>query len=212
MIDTGVLRDGLGPVALERLRAYGELLAFYNRKVNLVSRETIGGLWEQHIRHTLALHARRFAPGSTVVDWGAGGGLPSIPLAIVQPDVQVVAVDAVEKKVQAIRAMARTLGLGNLEAWAGRAEQWPGKADYSVSRATAPLAALWAWHARAARPAEATDPDAWRPGLIALKGGNLVAEIAALRAAANVTVHRHPIAPTPLLQQKYALEVYPAAP
>src|SRR5690606_41790758 len=107
-------------------------------------------LFERHILHSLSLTFRKFPAGSTVVDWGTGGGLPAVPLAIVFSDVRIHAVDSVRKKVQAVRTMARRLGLENLDTWHGRAEAYPGDADFSVSRATASLSVLWSWHARVA--------------------------------------------------------------
>ncbi len=177
-------RDDLDPDQREKLEAFGALLAAFNRKVNLVSRETIGQFEERHLVHALALAHRAFPPGSVVVDWGTGGGLPAIPLAIRFPDVTFHAVDAVEKKVHAVRTMARRLGLKNLTVWHERAEKWSEKAHYSVSRATAPLVDLWRWH-RAARLPLNVDPGpgVWSPGLVCLKGGDLNEEIDVLRQA-----------------------------
>ncbi|MES3629210.1 MAG: 16S rRNA (guanine(527)-N(7))-methyltransferase RsmG [Longimonas sp.] len=174
--------DGLTEAQHEQLRSYEQLLRRYNKTLNLISPDTIDAITERHILHTLALRVRDFPTGARIVDWGSGGGLPAIPLAIAYPEVEVIAVDSVGKKMQAVRSMARRLGLKNLFAWAGRAENWPDTAHYSVSRATAPLADLWQWHTRAVSelPSEPEDSE-WAPGLITLKGGDLSDEIAALQ-------------------------------
>lgn len=160
------------------LADFAQQLHRFNATHNLVARPATLELLDRHIRHCLYLTQRAFPDGVTVVDWGTGGGLPAIPLAITFPNTRFVAIDAVDKKIMAVRVMARRLGLSNLEAWHGRAEAWPGSTHYSVSRATAPLATLWAWHDRVAVPAP-VEPDAtcWPPGLIGLKGGDLAAEI-----------------------------------
>ncbi len=183
----------------------------FNQKINLISREDEAHIGEQHVRHVLMLTRHGFPDGAVVVDWGTGGGLPALPLAICCPAVHVHAVDAVGKKVQAVRAMARRLGLGNLRAWHGRAEQWEGRAHYSVSRATAPLEALWRWHVRVAAPASVSAAKGtWQPGLLCLKGGDLREEISALKAAyPALHVERHVLA---LLEpgsfaDKYIIEV-----
>ncbi|MEM6326924.1 MAG: 16S rRNA (guanine(527)-N(7))-methyltransferase RsmG [Bacteroidota bacterium] len=168
----------------DQLSRYAEELARVNRRFNLVAPSTIVDAERVHLRHSLALAWRAFPPGATVVDWGAGGGLPSVPLAIAFPDVRVVAVDSIAKKTRAVQFFSRRLGLDNLTAWNGRAEHYDGPAPtHAVSRATAPLAMLWAWTTRVLAPSrlgtEAED-DAWRPGLYALKGGDLTEEIAAL--------------------------------
>ena len=201
-----------------RLQDYRRLLVSYNRKLNLISPATEEEADERHLLHSLVLAQHRFPAGSTVVDWGTGGGLPAIPLAICFPEVTVHAVDAVRKKVQAVNAMARRLGLTNLEAWHGRAEAWPGRTHYSVSRATAPLATLWTWHHRVSTaplpgaPLPGADAAAgWAPGLLCLKGGDLAEEIAALREVApEVEVTQHPLEPLlgrSYFREKYLLEV-----
>lgn len=168
----------------ERLAAYADLLRSFNEKINLVSRETQSDVMERHVRHVLVLAARTFPDGCSIVDWGTGGGLPAIPLAICFPNITVHAVDAVGKKINAVQAMARRLGLANLHAWQTRAEQWKGSAHYSVSRATAPLADLWGWHVRICEPLEIESGEQfWQPGLLCLKGGDLTSEISELHDA-----------------------------
>lgn len=197
----------------EQLDTFAHLLLGLNNKINLISQDTAAHFAERHLLHTLALTRKTFPPGSSVVDWGTGGGLPAIPLAICFPDSTVYAVDAVRKKIQAVRTMARRLGLQNLQAWHGRAEQWPGTVHYSVSRATAPLRDLWSWHTAvySAPPFEGP-ASSWKPGLICLKGGELSAEITAL-AAEDPSVHVQKTPLRPLLDRlyfdnKYLLEIY----
>ena len=194
----------------ERLIAFERLLLGFNRKINLISRETEAIFEERHALHSLALAWRRFPLGSRVVDWGTGGGLPLIPLAICFPDVMFYGVDAVEKKLNAVHTMARRLGLDNVRTWHGRAEAWPGQADYAVSRATAPLIDLWRWSARSllsAAPRSESTADAWTSELIVLKGGDLTEEIEALEAVhSGLTVTRYPI--RPLFERAYFEEKY----
>ncbi len=177
------------------LNAYQAMLLDFNRRINLVSRGADAEAVRMHCRHCLFLTRRRFPPGAVVIDWGAGGGLPAIPLAIACPDIRVIAVDKVEKKAQALRAMVRRLGLANATVWRGAAEAFPADEParyapdyvYSVSRAAAPLRDIWAWHCRVARPCPLPpDADAWRPGALCLKGGDLADEIASVSGEANV--------------------------
>ena len=190
----------------DKLAAFREHLLHLNRRINLISRETEAAFEERHLLHALALTYKAFPPGSAVVDWGTGGGLPAIPLAVCYPEVTVHAVDAVGKKIQAVQAMGRRLGLTNLHPWQGRADAWPGTALFSVSRATASLRDLWRWHRRA-RSGDGPSPEAglWRPGLICLKGGDLGKEIDALqRAYPAVRVETTPL--LPLLGRSYFAE------
>lgn len=180
----------------EQLEAFQEQLLRFNQRVNLISSESERAFRTQHLLHCLTLTVRDFPEGCSIVDWGTGGGLPALPLAICYPEVTVVGVDSVGKKSRAVRTIARRLGLENCFTWNGRAEEWAGEAHYSVSRATAPLAELWRWHTRVAvAPDEGPSDDEWPTGLLTLKGGDLSDEVAELRAAdPEVGVERYPLA------------------
>ncbi len=170
---------------LGTLHAYAAELARVNRTYNLIAPSTARDIPERHVRHSLALSVRAFPDGATVVDWGSGGGLPAVPLAVRFPNVRFVAVDAVGKKTEAVRLFARRLSLDNLVAWNGRAEAYDGPAPtHAVSRATAPLADLWRWFDACRVPLDIPLSDtSWPPGLACLKGGDLTDETAALTAA-----------------------------
>lgn len=179
------------PAALEEgLRAYADMLGFYNRRLNLVARTDTDDLLNRHIAHCLWLARYPYAPHTVVLDWGTGGGLPLIPLALALPQVAFVGVDAVEKKTLAVRQMARQLGLENVDVVAGRAEHLLIPHTHSVSRATAPLLTLWNWHAQNAL---STGQQQGAPDLICLKGGDLNEEIRALTTAHPVGVAVEPV-------------------
>ncbi len=169
--------DRLNDTQREQLEEYEALLKQFNRQLNLISPDTADDIRDLHSRHSLCILHRSFPEGASVVDWGTGGGLPAVPLAIACPHLTVFAVDSVGKKVRAVRTFARRLGLDNLFGWDGRAEKWTGTAHYSVSRATAPLTDLWSWHRRVAEPLDEVNADHWPQGLICLKGGDLSGEI-----------------------------------
>lgn len=73
----------------------------------------------------------------TLLDVGAGAGLPSIPLAICLPELQVTAIDAVQKKASFMRQVKGELGLANFQVKAGRVEALAKdiKFDVIISRA-----------------------------------------------------------------------------
>lgn len=183
--------DDLSPTQREQLNAFAEELARINKRINLVASSTIPLVEERHLIHSLTLAHRGFPDGATVADFGAGGGLPAVPLAVRFPNVQFVAIDAVRKKTEATRLFARRLGLSNLEVWHGRAEQWNGVTHYAVSRKTAPLVDLWKWFERVVEPLDSIPEDCWPQSLVTLKGGDLTKEIAALLdARPNLTIQR----------------------
>ena len=77
------------------LEKWAALLLEVNQKVNLISRKETDLLWEKQILPCLALLIfRKFSPAAEVCDFGTGGGLPGMILAIVRPDFVVVQIFA----------------------------------------------------------------------------------------------------------------------
>ena len=63
------------------LEAYGLLLAGWNKKRNLISRNQTKNI-EEHLADSLSVSDLL---GNNIMDLGSGGGLPGIPLAICNP-------------------------------------------------------------------------------------------------------------------------------
>ena len=70
-----------------------------------------------------ALAAPYFPKGARVCDVGAGGGFPTLPLAILRPDLRILAVDSTAKRMAFVSAAAKELGLANVSVKAARAEE-----------------------------------------------------------------------------------------
>ncbi len=230
-------KDGIGPALAYLLdakqwailREYETLLRTVNQNFNLLSRSERAHLWEHHILHCLVPAVRPIPAGSRVMDWGTGGGLPAIPLAVAWPDVDMVAIDSNNKKTRSVALFARRMGLANVRALHARAETVTEWTDYSVSRATAPLATLWSWHAPCAARSETetvvlnklqAGRQYWEPGLLCLKGGDLDQEIAELMETygedvPTLTVDRYPVQDylsDPYFREKELLHIYEKSP
>jgi 16S rRNA (guanine527-N7)-methyltransferase len=108
--------------ALERMARHAELLLEWNRKINLTRITDPDQMAIKHFADSLA-PAPLIPPGARVVDIGAGGGFPGIPLAAVLPTIRITLIDAVRKKVSFIQHVIRILGLGNADARHLRAEE-----------------------------------------------------------------------------------------
>ncbi len=129
----------------ERLLDFLDGLLHWNEKVNLTAITEPDAAIEKHLVDSLTL-LPLLAGGENLLDLGSGGGLPSIPLKVACPDLRVLSVDAVQKKIAFQRHIARRLGLENFEAHHGRAESladnpsWAAGFDLVVSRAFTALA------------------------------------------------------------------------
>ncbi len=168
------------PQQASALRDYVRLLLAWNRRTNLIAPGDEPVVVPRHIGESLAfLTAEEIAHGAVVVDIGSGGGLPGIPVKILRPDLQMLLLEAHRRKVLFLQEAIEELQLQGACALCARAEmlaklpEWQGKVDIAVARAVAKLPTLWAWAAPLLAP---------QGRLIALKGGDVGAEIRALAA------------------------------
>jgi 16S rRNA (guanine527-N7)-methyltransferase len=129
MTPAAALDRGLGELALalparsrERLLAYMELLAKWNRAYNLTAIRDPRKVVTHHLLDSLAVLPA--LPQGALADIGSGGGLPGIPIAIAEPRRRVTLNDASHKKCAFLRQAVVELGLANAEVHHGRAESW----------------------------------------------------------------------------------------
>lgn len=134
------------PENLRKFYLLNGILRRENEKYNLTAVKDYRGIALLHIADSLAL-AKLIPEGATVLDVGAGAGFPSLPVAIVRPDLMITALDATAKKVNYINSAASELGLLNVCAVCGRAEDkcggdFRGKFDFVTARAVSALGML----------------------------------------------------------------------
>ena len=125
---------------------FTEYLLEVNAHTNLTAiREPIGIVDKHYVDSLLAMDL--IPTGARVLDLGCGPGFPSIPLAIMRPDLEITALDSTSKKIDFVQKSAEILQLSNLKGICGRAEdaklrKMLGKYDIVVSRAVARLNVL----------------------------------------------------------------------
>lgn len=140
------LADGLESLGLvisaptqQRLLAYLELIAKWNRVHNLTAIRDIPTMVSAHLLDSLSVATHLSA--QTILDVGSGAGLPGIPLALFWPQSQVTVLDSNQKKATFLQQVKIELALDNLSVICARSEAWnPEKRfDLVISRAYSEL-------------------------------------------------------------------------
>jgi 16S rRNA (guanine527-N7)-methyltransferase len=120
---------------LQQLKQYVELLNRWNKTYNLTSVREPKDMIPLHVFDSLVV--ADYIKGNSCLDVGSGGGLPTIPLAIMQPQRQFTALDTNGKKTRFIQQAVIELGLKNVTVIHDRVEKWQteSKFDAIISRA-----------------------------------------------------------------------------
>ena len=163
----------------EKFSRLGEVYAEWNSKINVISRKDMEHIYLHHILHSLAIaKVCQFADGARVLDVGCGGGFPSVPLAIMFPNVEFVACDSIGKKIRVVEGVCEAVEIKNIRTVNGRVEQLKEQFDYIVSRAVTDMPTFVGWVRGMVRKGEnGSLPN----GILYLKGGDLTEELRASR-------------------------------
>lgn len=134
---------------IEQFLLYYEMLVEKNKVMNLTAITGFDEVMKKHFVDSLSLvkvcDLNSFV---SVIDVGTGAGFPGIALKIAFPDLRVTLLDSLNKRIVFLREVIDSLGLKQIDAIHGRAEDLakPGelreKYDLCVSRAVANLAVL----------------------------------------------------------------------
>lgn len=142
-----MLRISLTDRQAEQLLNYYDLLIEKNKVMNLTAITEFEEVLCKHFIDSLII-CRLEEPKGNLIDMGTGAGFPGIPLKIVYPDLHVVLVDSLNKRISFLQDVIQKLGLEHIKAVHGRAEELAKKKeyreqfDYCVSRAVANLSSL----------------------------------------------------------------------
>lgn len=139
----------LSEIQIQQFIQYYELLIEKNKVMNLTGITEWEEVVQKHFVDSLALvKAIDLSEPLKILDMGTGAGFPGIPLKIAFPNLQIVLLDSLNKRIKFLQEVIENLGLKEIEAYHGRAEefakkeQFREKFDYVVSRAVANLATL----------------------------------------------------------------------
>ena len=170
---------------IEQFKALQALYEDWNQKINVISRKDISNLYSHHVLHSLAIaKAINFKDGTTIMDFGTGGGFPGIPLAIMFPNCKFKLIDGTGKKIMVANEVIKAIGLTNVVAEHIRGEEEKGKYNFIVSRAVMPLPDLIKI---VKKNISKEQNNALPNGVIVLKGGNTEGEIHEHKKLAEIT-------------------------
>lgn len=150
-----MLREGAAAFGAEldnrqvgTLLSYKDILAEWNKKINLTAIEEDRDIIIKHFIDSFSIlpHVRK--TGGRLIDIGTGAGFPGIPLKIANAGTDIVLLDSLDKRVNFLKTVIGELGLKGIEAVHGRAEEMGAgglhreKYGIAVARAVANLPVL----------------------------------------------------------------------
>ncbi len=170
---------------LARLKAFVDVLADWNARHNLVSAQSLAGVWRRHILDSAQLLPYIPQEAQSLVDLGSGAGFPGLVLALLLEDrpCRVVLYEATRKKCEFLQAAAARTG-ARVEVRHARIEEAePEPFDVVTARAVAPLDKLLAYAHVFQGP---------RTLNLFLKGQSVGAELTLAHKSWSMAVTEHP--------------------
>lgn len=129
---------------LNKLNRYYELLVEYNKVMNLTGITEKDQVYLKHFYDSLTISkVIDLNKEETLCDIGTGAGFPGMVLKILFPNLKVVLVDSLNKRIEFLKIVIKELELNNIEAIHARIEEYAKENielfDIVTSRAVAPL-------------------------------------------------------------------------
>ncbi len=134
---------------IKKLNLYGNLLLEWNEKINLTAIKEPKEVLYKHFYDCILFFKNVNVPkNARVIDVGTGAGFPGMVLKIVRPDLEVVLLDSLNKRILFLNDVIEKLNLKNITAVHSRAEEgarnknYREKFDIACARAVASMPVL----------------------------------------------------------------------
>lgn len=170
-------------VQLQQFETFYRLLLEWNEKMNLTAITEEKEVIVKHFFDSITPAFYYHLSNQKMIDVGAGAGFPSIPLKICFPELKMVLLDSLNKRINFLKIVGEKLGFTDFECVHGRAEELGQKNiyresfDIGIARAVARLNIL----------VELTLPFVRKNGMmIAMKGSHALDEIAEAKKAIEI--------------------------
>ena len=118
---------------IDRMQAHQELLARWNRVLNLTSVSTLEQIVERHYCESVFAACHLPETPVSIADIGSGAGFPGVPIAIMRPECAVSLIESHQRKAAFLKEASRDLE--NVRVIAKRVEEVADSFDWAISRA-----------------------------------------------------------------------------
>ena len=169
---------------LEQFEIFYKLVVEWNEKINLTAITEEKDFAVKHIIDSVSLwEEEKFISTKKIIDVGTGAGFPGLPLKIFKPELEIVLLDSLSKRVEFLKKVVAELNLQNVVCVHGRAEDFARQKDFreqfdlAVTRAVSRLNVI----------AEYCLPFVKVGGIfVALKGKKFLEEISEAKSAVKI--------------------------
>ena len=126
---------------------YMQLLIEWNEKINLTAITKPEEIIQKHFIDSATI-IKNLKNTKTLIDIGTGAGFPGIPIKIIKPEIEIVLLDSLNKRIKFLEEIIKKLELKNIKAIHSRAEEIGKNKEYResfdtvVSRAVANMTTL----------------------------------------------------------------------